>query len=108
LDDDIAGAEEAERLAEGKMHVKRNRRSRGVGFGVDFFKVSGAEGVVPDRCGGIGGVARPGAIVAGEEILGDAKLVADGGESWGRSGHERDPWATAGGASRAPTADSFC
>ena len=74
-DDHVAGAEQAKAFAEGQVHVERDGRARGFGLGVDVFEVVGAEGVLPDGRGGIAGVARARAIVAGEEFFGDAELL---------------------------------
>ena len=81
LDDDVAGAEEAEAFAERNVHVEGDGGFGGVGLGVDFFEVGGAEGVVPDGGGGIAGVAGAGAVVAGEEGFAYAEFFAHGFES---------------------------
>ena len=76
-DDHVAGAEQAQAFAEGKMHVERDGRFRGVGLREELVEIVGADVVLPDRSGRVAGVARPGTIVAGEEFLGDAKAVRD-------------------------------
>jgi hypothetical protein len=76
LDDYVAGAEEAEAFAEGDVHVEGDWGFGLVGLGVNFFEVVGVEGVVPDRGGGVAGVAGAGAIVAGEEFFAYAKFFA--------------------------------
>jgi hypothetical protein len=76
LDDYVASAKEAEAFAEGNVHVKRDGGFGGVGFGVNFFEIVRAEGVVPDRGGGITCVARARTVVAGEEGFAYAKLFA--------------------------------
>src|SRR5690349_588186 len=76
LNDDVAGAEEAEAFAEGNMHVKRNGRGAAIGVLVDFFEVGRAEGIVPDGSSRVAGVARAGTIIASEEIFADTKLFA--------------------------------
>jgi len=91
LNDDVAGAEEAQGFAEGKMHVEGDGRLSAVGFRVNGFEIGGAEGVVPDGRGGIAGVAGAGAVVAGEEVLGDAQLVFNVRQSWIREGHDQIP-----------------
>ncbi len=58
MNDDVAGAEKAEALAKGEVHVKRDGRLGGVRFGVDFFQVGGAEGIVPDGSGRVAGETR--------------------------------------------------
>ena len=82
LDDDVAGAEKAEALAEWNVHVERDRGFGAVGFFVDFFEVGWAEGVVPDGGCGIAGVAGAGAVVARKEFFADAKLVAHALKTW--------------------------
>jgi hypothetical protein len=76
LDDDVAGAEEAEAFAEGDMHVEGDWGFGLVGFGVDSFEVVGAEGVVPDWGGGVAGVAGAWAVVAGEKGVAYAQFLA--------------------------------
>src|SRR5690348_6169583 len=76
LDDDVAGAEEAQAFAEGNVHVERNGRAGAIGLLVEFFEVRRAEGIVPDGSGGVTGVARAGTVVASEELFADAKLFA--------------------------------
>ena len=49
------------------MDVERDGGLGGVGLGVDFFEVGGAEGIVPEGGGGVAGVAGAGAVVAGQE-----------------------------------------
>ncbi len=91
LDDDVAGAEKAQAFAERNVHVERDGRFSALGFFVDFFEVGGAEGIVPDRRGGIAGVARAGTVVAGEKFLADAKLFAHALQAWIRDGHDKSP-----------------
>ncbi len=76
LNDHVAGAEEAQAFAEGKMHVERNRAARFVGLAIALLEIVGAEIVLPDGSGGIAGVARAGAIVLFEEGLGDFQALA--------------------------------
>jgi hypothetical protein len=75
LDDDIAGTEEAETLAKRDVHVQGHGRFGALGFFVNFFEVSGAEGIIPDGRGGVAGVPRAGTVVAREKCLADVKLV---------------------------------
>ena len=95
LDDDVARAEEAQALAKGNVHVEGDRRFSALGLFVDFFEVGGAEGIVPDRRGGIAGVARTGTVVAGEKFLADAKLFARALQAWIRDGHDKSPLTNA-------------
>ncbi len=76
LDNYVAGAKEAQAFAKWQVHVERERRLRTLRLGVHFFQVAGAESIVPDGSGGITGVARAGAIVAGEKFFVNAQLVA--------------------------------
>ena len=76
LNDDVAGAEQAQALAEGKMHVERNGAARFVGRAIALLEIVGAEIVLPDGSGRIAGVARAGAIVVFEESLGDFQALA--------------------------------
>ncbi len=71
LDRDVARAKKAKAFAERKMHVQRERRAAQIGGGVAPFEIVGAEIVLPNRSGGIAGVARAGAIVFGEKFFGD-------------------------------------
>src|SRR5580704_2753519 len=103
LDDDVAGAEEAEALAEGDVHVERDGGFGCLGLLMDFFQVGRAEGVVPDGGGGVTGGAGAGAVVAGEEFFADAKFFAHVLEGWICEPHKGVPWAK-GGASPTPTA----
>src|SRR4029077_6512435 len=91
LDDDVAGAEEAQAFAKRNVHVERDGRFSALGFFVDFFEVGGAEGIVPDRRGGIAGVAGAGAIVACEELFAGVKLLAHALQAWIRDRHGKDP-----------------
>lgn len=91
LDDYVAGAEEAEALAEGDVHVEGDWGFGCVGLGMDFFQVGGAEGVIPDGGGGVAGVARAGAIVAGEEFFAYAEFFAQGLVGWIGEGHDAVP-----------------
>ena len=75
-DDHVAGAEQAEALAEGKMHVERDGRLRGVGLGVHAFEVVGTEIILPDRRRRIAGVTRAGAVVTVQKFLGDQEALA--------------------------------
>ena len=75
-DDHVAGAEQAQALAEGQVHVERDGRLGGVGLGEELIEVVRSDVVLPDGRGRVAGVARPGTVVAGEELLGDAKPVA--------------------------------
>jgi hypothetical protein len=75
LDDDVAGAEEAETLAKGKMHVERDGRGIALSLFDGGFEIGGAESVDPDRSGGIAGVARAGAIVTIDELFGDGEFL---------------------------------
>src|SRR5260221_132196 len=76
LDDDVAGAKKTEAFAKGNVHVERNGCAGALGFIVHTLEISGPEGIVPDRRRGIAGIARPGAIVFGEEFFADMKLAA--------------------------------
>jgi len=91
LDDDVAGAEKAEAFAEWDMHVKRYGRFCEIGFGMNFFQVGGAEGVIPDGGGGIAGVAGAGTIVTGEKFFADAKFFAGLSQVGIRQGHDVIP-----------------
>src|SRR6516165_8772460 len=73
--DHIAGAEQAQALAEGKMHIKCHGRALAVGIVDRGFKFPGAKEVGPDRSGRKAGVAWPRTIVAVDEVLGDRKLL---------------------------------
>ena len=70
-DDHVAGAEQAQALAEGKMHVERNGSARRIGRRVELFEIVRAEIVLPDRRGGIARVARPRTIVFFEKRFGN-------------------------------------
>ncbi len=84
-DDHVAGAEQAQALAEGKMHVQRNRRARRIGRRVKLLEIVRAEIILPDRRRGIARVARPRAIVFFEERFGDLEAfpvqLQDGGSN---------------------------
>src|SRR6266404_4505234 len=82
LDDDVAGAEKAEAFAEGNMHVEGDGGAGGFGFGVNFFEIGGAKGVVPNGGRGIAGVTRAGTIVLGEKFLANMKLAAHLVQTW--------------------------
>src|SRR5216684_2555256 len=82
LNNDVAGAEEAEAFAEGNMHVERNGSFGALGFIVHAFEISGAECIVPDRSRGIAGVTRPGAIVFCKKVLADTELAAHLLQAW--------------------------
>src|SRR5579859_613533 len=58
---------------------------------MDFFEVGGAKGIVPDRRGGIAGVARAGTVVAREKLFADAKLFAHALQAWIRDRHDKSP-----------------
>src|SRR5579859_6120853 len=96
LDDDVAGAEEAQALAKGDVHVERNGGFGAVGFFMDFFEVGGAEGIVPNRRGGIAGVAGAGTVVAPEKLFADAKLFAHVLQAWIRDRHDKSPLTQTG------------
>ena len=70
-DHHVARAEQAQAFAEGKMHVERNRRARRIRARVELFQIVRAEIILPDRRGGIAGVARPRAIVFFQKRFGD-------------------------------------
>ena len=91
LDDDVAGAEEAETFAKRDVHVEGDGGFGGVGLGVDFFQVGGAEGVVPDGGGGVAGVAGAGTVITGEEGFADAELFAHVLQSWIGERHGKYP-----------------
>jgi hypothetical protein len=76
LDDDIAGAEQAEALAKRDMHVQRDGGFGTLRFFVNFFEVRGAKGIIPDRRGRVAGVTRTGTVVAREKFFADAKFFA--------------------------------
>ena len=76
LNDDVAGAKEAQALAERDVHIERDGRPDTLGFFVHTFEIGGPESVVPNGRGGIAGVARAGTIVLCEEIFADMKLAA--------------------------------
>ena len=76
LNDDVAGAKEAQALAERDVHIERDGRPDTLGFFVHTFEIGGPESVVPNRRRGIAGVARAGTIVLCEEIFADMKLAA--------------------------------
>ena len=75
-DDGVAATEPAAAFAEGQVHVERDRRLCGVSLGEKLIEVVRANVVLPDRGSGVAGVTRPGTVVAGQELLGDAKPVA--------------------------------
>ncbi len=58
---------------------------------MNFFEVGWAEGVVPDGGGGVAGVARTGAVVAGEKLFADAKLFAHVLQAWICERHDKCP-----------------
>lgn len=94
LDDDVAGAEEAEALAKGNVHVKRDGRFGAIGLLVDLFEIIWTEGIVPDGRGRVARVARTGAVVASEKLFADAKLIAHVFERWVQESQERVLWVT--------------
>jgi hypothetical protein len=63
LNRNIARAEQAEVFAKRQMHVERNGSGGSLGASVIIFEIVRAEIFLPDRSGGIAGVARAGAIV---------------------------------------------
>src|ERR1700730_8618523 len=75
LNNYVARAEQAQAFAEGKMHVERNRSSRNLRFLMHGFEIVGSKGVIPDRCGGITGVARARAIVPREKFFIHAQFL---------------------------------
>ena len=70
-DDHVARAEQAQALAEGKMHVERNRSARRIGRRVKLFEIVRAEIILPDRRRGIARVARSRPVVFFEKLFGD-------------------------------------
>src|SRR5258708_17901984 len=87
LNDDVAGAKEAEAFTEGNVHVQRNGRPGTFGLFVHSFEIGWAESVVPDWRRGIACVAGPRTIVFGEEFLADVKLAAHLLQGWMCEGH---------------------
>ena len=87
LDHHIAGAKQAEALAERDMHVQGNGCFRVFCLSENFFEVRRAERVVPNGRGRIAGVARAGTIVFRKEFFAEAKLVAHLLEGWIGKGH---------------------
>src|SRR6267142_4689381 len=82
LNDDVAGAKEAEAFAEGNMHVERNGSFATFGFFVYALEIGRAEGIVPDRSRGIARIARSGTIVFCEKFFADMELTAHVLEAW--------------------------
>src|ERR1700680_1917781 len=91
LDDDVAGAEEAETLAKRDVHVERDGGFGALGLFVDFFEVGRAEGVVPNGRGGVAGVTRAGTVIAREKLFADAKLFAHALQTWICERHDKGP-----------------
>src|SRR5216684_1781631 len=89
LNDDVARAKETEAFTEGNMHVQRDRRSGMLGFFMHFFQIDRAESVVPDRSGGIAGIARPWTIVLCEEFLAYVELATHVLKAWMCECHAR-------------------
>src|SRR6266478_6288230 len=89
LNDDVARAKETEAFTEGNMHVQRDRRSGMLGFFMHFFQIDRAESVVPDRSGGITGIARPRTIVLCEEFLAYVELATHLLKAWMCECHAR-------------------
>src|SRR5216683_873153 len=89
LNDDVARAKETEAFTEGNMHVQRERRSGMLGFFMHFFQIDRAESVVPDRSGGIAGIARPRTIVLCEEFLAYVELATHVLKAWMCECHAR-------------------
>ena len=75
-DHHVAGAEQAQAFAEGKMHVQGHRRSRGVGRGIELFQIVRTEIILPDRRGGIARVARARTIVFFQKRFGNFEAFA--------------------------------
>ena len=75
-DHHVARAEQAQALAEGKMHVERNRRARGIGRRVELLEIVRAEIILPHRRRGIAGVTRPRPIVFLQKLFGDLEAFA--------------------------------
>src|SRR5713226_9762389 len=87
LNDDVASAEETEAFAEGNVHVEGNGCAGALGFIVNAFEISGAEGIVPDRRHGIAGITRAGTIVSSKKVLADTELAAHLLQAWMCEGH---------------------
>src|SRR5882762_9646738 len=87
LNDDVAGAKEAEAFAEGNMHVERNGSFGTLGFFVYALEIGRAEGIVPDRSRRIARIARPRTIVFCEKFFADMKLALHLLEAWMCEGH---------------------
>ena len=71
FDHHVACAEKAQAFTEWQMHVERKRRPRLIGAAKSFFEIVWPEIVLPHRSGWVAGVARTGAIVFLQKILGD-------------------------------------
>src|SRR5712692_2812056 len=100
LNNDVAGAEETQALAEGDVHVQGNGRSGALRYFVHSLEVIRAESVVPDRRRGIAGIARSRAVVLGEEILSNTKFVAHLLQTWMGKYHREGPLPRLGCRSR--------
>src|SRR5260370_712130 len=87
LNDDVAGAKEAEAFTEGNVHIERNGRPGTLSFFVHAFEIGWAKSVIPDWRRGIACVAGPRTIVFGEEFLADMKLAAHLLQGWMCEGH---------------------
>src|SRR2546429_4832001 len=75
LNDDVAGAKEAQALAERDVHIERDGRPDTLGFFVHTFEIGGPQSVGPNRRRGRAGVARARTIVLCEGIFPDMKLA---------------------------------
>src|SRR6266478_470833 len=82
LDNDVARAKEAEAFTKGNVHVQRNGCPGTVGLIVHPFEIGGSESIVPDRSGGIAGIARPRTIVLGEKFFADVEFAAHLLQGW--------------------------
>src|SRR2546429_346355 len=82
LDNDVACAKEAEAFTEGNVHVQRNGCPSTLGLFMHPFEIGRTESIVPDRRGGIAGIARPRAIVLGEKFIADVELTAHLLQAW--------------------------
>src|SRR5258707_292703 len=102
LNDYAAGAEQAQTLAKWNVHVQRYGAPRAFGLLMHTFQIIRAEGIIPHRRGRIAGVARSGPVVARQEFLADAQLLANLLQSWIRQFHRSASTFNAKARQRAP------
>ena len=82
LDDHIARTEKAQALAEGKMHVQRNRAALFLRRGQRLFVFLWPKGVGPHRRRGIAGVARSRLVVAIHKLFAHGEFIAHLPQAW--------------------------